>query len=92
MNNAEKYYEADKVITDLKKVGFGDYTSKRDEIMLLFHDELYRGNYDSSTDFDDMPNIRLIQEDEYEQSMSDDEKPEWDTQLSYSAGHYIFPI
>ena len=78
--------EADEVVKALLEHGL-DYTAKREEIAQLFDDYLYNGNWDCSTDFDDgTPDLRLIQEDEYDQHMLDDEKPET---LTYAAGHYV---
>jgi hypothetical protein len=52
---------------------------------------LFQGNWDSTTDFEDgTPNLRIIQEDEYDQSMDEDEVEELKgRQLGYS-GYYIF--
>lgn len=78
--------EADEVIAALLAEGH-DYTAKRDDIARLFNEQLYEGNWDSSTDFDDgTPDLRLIQEDEYDQHMDDDDKPET---ITYAAGHYV---
>jgi hypothetical protein len=65
-----------------------------DEIARLFDETLWDGNYDAHTDFDEslgVDNLWLIQEDEYDQSMDDDDKPDFDTQFGYAAGHYVFP-
>lgn len=78
--------EADDVIKALLEVGH-DYTAKREQIARLFDEQLYDGNWDSSTDFGDgTPDLRLIQEDEYDQHMDDDDKPET---ITYAAGHYV---
>lgn len=78
--------EADEVIKALLETGL-DYSAKREEIARLFYDQLYNGNWDCTTDFDDgTPDLRLIQEDEYDQHMDDDDKPET---LTYAAGHYV---
>ena len=80
------FAEADEVIKALLAEGY-DYTAKRDDIARLFDDYLYNGNWDCSTDFDDgTPDLRLIQEDEYDQHMDDEDKPET---LTYAAGHYV---
>jgi hypothetical protein len=77
---------ADDVIARLLKCGH-DYTAKRDEIARLFYEDLYNGIWDSSTDFSDgTPDLRLIQEDEYDQHMDDEDKPE---AITYAAGHYV---
>lgn len=77
--------EADEVIAALQEHGL-DYTTKRDHIAQLFSEYLYNGNWDCCTDFDDgTPDLRLIQEDEYDQHM-DDDKPET---ITYAAGHFV---
>lgn len=84
--DAEDYRSADDVIRKLAEHG-KDYSSKRDDIARLFNEQLYQGFWDSSTSFDDgTPDLRLIQEDEYDQHMDDDGKPEY---LCYAAGHYV---
>ncbi len=84
------YPEADEVIAALLKCGH-DYTAKRDEIATLFYDSLNNGDYDATTNFDDgVRNLRLIESGEYDQSMDDEEKPEFSSQLCYATGHYIF--
>jgi hypothetical protein len=78
--------EADEVIKALQEHGL-DYTHKRDDIAQLFEEYLYNGNWDCTTDFEDgTPDLRLIQEDEYDQHMDDDLKPE---PIVYAAGHYV---
>ena len=78
--------EADEVIAALQKHGL-DYTAKRDHIAQLFSEYLYNGNWDCTTDFEDGTlDLRLIQEDEYDQHMDNDDKPET---LTYAAGHYV---
>jgi hypothetical protein len=61
------------------------------KLVELFKDELLNGEYDATTDFEDgTPNLRIIQEDEYDQSMDEDEVEELEgRQLGYS-GYYIF--
>ena len=78
--------EADEVIKALLEEGH-DYTAKREEIARLFNEQLYDGNWDCTTDFGDgTPDLRLIQEDEYDQHMDDDLKPE---SITFAAGHYV---
>jgi hypothetical protein len=95
MRSQQSYSAADEVIEDLKSLGF-DYSQGREEIARVFDEDLWNGNWDSSTDFEmdyqpNMRDLRFIQEDEYEQHMEDDEdKPTND--LCYSAGHYVFFI
>lgn len=76
---------ADTVIDDIRNHHVHDYTSKRLEIADHFDNCLWCGNWDSALDFEDMPTLRFIQEDEYDQHM-DDDQPEYDL---YSEGHYI---
>lgn len=92
MNNINSFQEADDVIAALLKHGH-DYSSKRAEIEDLFTNQLYEGNWDSSTDFgDSTPDLRLIQEDEYDQHMDDggedgeDQRPAY---IVYASGHYV---
>jgi hypothetical protein len=87
------YRAADQIISDVKAANGVDYSSKREEIANLFNDELYDGNYSATTDFGgDLPDLYLIQEDEYDQTMEEDEdRPDFDSQITYSAGHYVFP-
>lgn len=80
----EALKSSDKLISDLKEHGH-DYSSKRVEIAELFDKYLWEGHWDSSTFFEDgTPNLRLIQEDEYDQHMED--RPDY---LLYSCGHYV---
>lgn len=62
-----------------------DYTAHKLEIAQFFDDYLWNGNWDMLIDFDNMPRLRFIQEDEYDQHMGD-EQPEYDV---FSGGHYI---
>lgn len=87
----EAYTAADEVIAGILKVDGINYSAAREEIARVFDEELWEGNYDASTDFENLPNLRLIQEDEYEQSMDEDEdRPDEDDQIGYFAGHYVF--
>lgn len=80
---------ADEVIAGLKTEGY-DYSPKREEIASLFQNTLWQGNWDSSTDFDDETrNLRLIQEDEFDQHGGGGDL-EFDDQLCFAAGHYVF--
>lgn len=82
---------ADEVIARIKQANGVDYSSKREELTATFK-SLLHGNWTAHTDFDDLPNLYFIQEDEYDQSMEyDDDKPEHDTMICYAANHYIFP-
>ena len=77
---------ADEVIAESAEEGH-DYSSKREDIARLFEDQLWKGNWDSSTTFEDgTKDLRLIQEDEYDQHMDDDTRPET---VTCAAGHYV---
>ena len=84
----ESYWAADEVIELLNKTGKGDYTKYREQIAdELIENGLYSGNWDTSIDFDDMPGLRAINEDEYEQHMDDnDSKPVWDDMVGSIRG------
>lgn len=76
---------ADEVIKDILTHSGHDYTSKRLEIASHFDDVLWHGNWDATLEFDNMLELRFMQEDEYDQHMGDD-PPEYDV---FSGGHYI---
>ncbi len=84
-------YEAQSVIKAMEKLHPGVYTDKEQEIQdQLYDDGIYEGNWDSSTDFEDgTPNLRLIQEDEFDQHRTDD-MPEWDDIVAEVSGGYLF--
>jgi hypothetical protein len=81
----DAFNEADAVIADILRHSKHDYTSKRFEIADHFDNILWCGNWDATVKFDNMPQLRFIQEDEYDQHM-DDNQPEYDM---FSGGHYI---
>lgn len=88
---------ADRVIAALTQDGKGDYSQHRDNIALdVYENGLWEGNWDSSfdpADYDEastLPAIRVIQEDEYDQSMSDDDKPDWDDMIAQVDSGYLF--
>ena len=80
---------ADAVIATLKKSGI-DYTEYRDQIALVWNEGIWEGNWDSTTELDGAKDLRMIQEDEYDQSMDEDEKPPFEEQIAYIGGCYIF--
>lgn len=86
--STQAYKAADEVIEDLKSLGF-HYENGREEIARVFDESLWNGNWDSSTEFESLRDLRFIQEDEFDQSMDEDDKPGEDY-LSYSSGHYVF--
>jgi hypothetical protein len=77
---------ADEVIAGMKKHGL-DYTKHRDTIALAFDEGLLEGNNEATVDVEGdetVRNLRIIQEDHYDQHMDEDEDvPEWDKQLCY---------
>lgn len=89
--DASALRDADEIIQALLAQGHGDYSHHRDEIADLWDGEygLWQGNDDATTDFDDLPNLLLIQEDHYDQHMDEDEKPAWDDMI-VSCGDYVF--
>ena len=82
---------ADEIIELMGKEGH-DYSPHRQQIAdELYRDGVWNGNWDSITEFgDDLPDLRLIQEDEYDQSMDEDEKPDFDSQIAQVSGGYLF--
>jgi len=88
----EAYRTADQVIKDLIEAGHPSYESERQAIAQLFDEQLWNGNWEADLETSsDLPDLKFIQEDEYDQSMSDEDKPEWETMLAFTQGHYIFP-
>lgn len=86
--------DADDIIAKLAAAGHGDYSKYRNEIADLWDGEygLWQGNDDCTTDLGDpeLRDLKLIQEDHYDQHMDDDEdKPEWDDMI-WSGGDYLF--
>lgn len=78
---------ADRAIEALKAEGH-DYSAKREDLAILFA-RLWHGNWDCSTEFGDgTPDLRFIQEDEYDQHLAD--RPDIDKQLCFIDGHYVF--
>jgi hypothetical protein len=78
---------ADATINALEKEGH-DYSAKREDLAILFA-RLWQGNWDCTTAFQDgTPDLRFIQEDEYDQHLSDG--PDIDSQLCFTKGHYVF--
>lgn len=78
---------ASRAIEALKAQGH-DYSAKHEDLAVLFA-RLWHGNRDCSTDFGDgSPDLRFIQEDEYDQHLTDG--PDIDKQLCFTDGHYVF--
>lgn len=86
----ESYSAADDVIDALKTLGF-DYTDGREEIARCFDEGIFNGNWDYTTEFEDLRDLRLIQEDEYDQSMDEDpDRPDEDDVIAEAGGVYVF--
>ncbi len=92
MYSADAYMEADTIIGQIKST---DYSAGRDEIARVLDEDIWNGNWVAETNFADagidLPELLLIQEDEYDQSMSDEEQPAWATRLATSGFGYVFP-
>ena len=60
-----------------------DYSSKFNAISKDIENYVLNGSWDHTIDLDDdnLPSIRIIQEDEYDQHMDDEEKPDWEELL-----------
>lgn len=85
--------ETQTLIDELKqKLGL-DYSKGHAEIAELVNSQ-FNGNWDNSTNFDPalgLRDIRVIEENEYDQSMDEDEKPDWDDILFQgSLGYVLF--
>lgn len=83
--------ETQTLIDELRqKLGI-DFSAGKDELKSLVHSQ-GDGNWDNSTDFDpslNLRDIRVIQEDEYDQSMDeDDDRPE--EPLFFGSLGYVF--
>lgn len=88
--SSDAYRAADEVIADLTKVGH-DYSEGREEIARIFDEYLWNGNWDMTTDFENgLVDLRFIQEDEYDQHMNEEDKPDWNEMAVYSSCHYVW--
>lgn len=77
------------VIAELLKHSGVDYSSQRLKIKKNYDDYLMRGHWHSTVEFENkkFPDLRFIQEDEYDQHMDDeDEQPDYDLFVN---GYYI---
>lgn len=85
---------ADELIGDVKAATGIDYSGYRETIAAqLYHNGIFNGNWDSSTNLEDLQfkDLRLIQEDEYDQSMDEDEdKPSSDDMICQTEGGYVW--
>lgn len=91
--DSEAFGAADAVISALQKAGRPDYTAARKEIATLFHEVLWNGNWDAVIDNlpDSLPDLRFVQEDEYDQHMDDDPDRPDQNKAVFVKGHYVFP-
>lgn len=88
----EAFASADQVIEGIKRSGGPDYTPFREQIADVFWNTLFDGNWDAQAHFGEVsrvPDLRFIQEDEYDQHMDDDEKPAEADEIGLLAGHYV---
>lgn len=82
--------ETIKLLQDKKGI---DYSAGREQLEEAFDSQL-DGNWDTHATFDspDLPDLRIIQEDEYDQHMDEDEdRPKHRTMFGYVGGYYVFP-
>lgn len=84
----EALAEAEYLIVKIKKLNGNDYSGLKSEIALFFDNVMWQGNWDGTLAVDaELPNLRFIQEDEYDQHMDEcDDKPDYDL---YACGHYV---
>lgn len=93
--SGEALQEADDIINSLKKHTDVDYTPGRNEIARMFDDFIWNGHNDITTDFaeagvEGLRDLRLIQEDHYDQHMDHEEdRPTWEAML-FMEGAYVW--
>lgn len=75
---------ADETLDLIAKAGH-DYSAHRDQIIEAFDNGLLCGNWDVTVDCGNKLDIRIIQEDEYDQSLDEDEDdiPEHSDMIGY---------
>lgn len=91
--SGDAYTAADKVIKAVTDVSLIDHSAGRDEIARVFDEQLWNGNWISSTDFDPalgFKDLRFYQEDEFDQHLDEDETPDEDDFIAYIDGHYVY--
>lgn len=85
---------ADQLIEDVFSHTGVNYVGYRETIAKqLYENGIYDGNWDSSTDLEDLvfKDLRLIQEDEYDQSMDEDEdRPSEDSMICQTTDGYVW--
>lgn len=90
---AQSLLAADQLVEDVKKATGSDYSKHRELIATqLYHNGIFNGNWDSSTNLGDpeLKDLRRIQEDEYDQSMDEDDRPTWDSMICQTGGDYVW--
>ena len=88
----EAYHEADDIINSLKSHTDVDYTPYRDEIARCFDEGLWQGNWDVRTDIGvpGVRDLRLIQEDEWDQHMDHKEDRPTAEKMLFLEGAYVW--
>ena len=84
---------ADTFIEDVKEAVGLDYSMHREAIADLYEHGHWNGSNDVYLRTGDasLPNLRFIQEDEYDQSMDEDEdRPEWDEMICSTDNGYVW--
>jgi hypothetical protein len=93
---AEQHIIADQIIRALKESSGIDYSFGREQIADTINEDIWNGNWDATVEFlpehgnPAMRDLRIIEENEYDQSMSDDEKPDWDDMICECGAGYVF--
>lgn len=87
----EAINSADRIIKAVKDKNGNDYSVLRDDLIALFDNELFNGFWDTTLDAEDsgLPNLRIIEENEYDQSMDEGDKKKLGKPICY-VGHYVF--
>lgn len=81
----EAYFAADEVLGELQKKGL-DYSKHRQAIAEAYWNGLLEGNDEVTVSLTDsgLQDLRIIQEDHYDQHMADDgNRPDWNDMLCY---------
>lgn len=100
--SADALQEADRIIEKLKSHTDVDYKPGRTEIARMFDEGIWNGNWDMTTSFSEcegeaaqkLRDLRLVQEDEYDQHMDDGDEdgnpaPTHESMLFY-CGAYVW--
>lgn len=77
---------AQELIESILTITKVDYSAHKDVIAHDIEEYVFSGNWDHTIEIEGMKDIRIIQEDEYEQSMDEDEQPE---NAFLTCGYYI---